>query len=175
MDLVTASHGEYSWLVTEHDLREFLQLCPSVLLGRYVAVTGNDGTSMTLTQDEIAAGWTQVGGIAYSPMLRRIDGLPHPGDNFDEFYVFRSPTQLGERHTDNVFETGIVPGRVRVFVNYFDFLLYEEPDLANLFWKQMGLIQPESYLGDTQQHLTFVTRNLELFSFVKQTLIANPV
>jgi len=42
--------------------------------------------------------------------------------------------------------------------------------LANMFWKQMEWIRPESYIGDGGECLTFVSRNDRLFETVLRRL-----
>ncbi len=172
----TGSCGQYEWLVTEHDLPEFLQLCPDALLGKHIAVTANDSGAMILRSSEIAAGWTESGGIAYSPRLTHLDGLPLSRcGGFDEWYIFNAPTRLGIISTRNVLECPPEPGKITAFVNYYDFLLLDEPSLADLFWRQLALIRPESYLADTDRHLTFVTRDRELYSRAMQILGGAPL
>jgi hypothetical protein len=50
-------------------------------------------------------------GIAYSPKLESVEKLPH--DLYDEWYVFKSPTDLGSRFEGNVFETSIQRAKLR--------------------------------------------------------------
>ena len=175
MSLETGYRNGYEWLITDHDLSEFLQLCPDTILGKYIAVTADDSGPMTLLDAEMAGGWTQANAIAYSPRLLQVDGLPHQGcGHFHEWYVFETPIILGTLFTGNVFEAAMEPGKVAVFVNYLSSRVNADDEVARLFWKQLAWIRPESYLADGDAQLTFVSWNSELFSRVRETLIAHP-
>jgi hypothetical protein len=91
------AHGEYEWLTTtSHDFDSFLTLCPTAVLGKYVAVTSFDSGSLSLSDEEKAAGWESRRGIAYSPLIQSAGTLPERG-GFDEWYVFGTPVDLGEK------------------------------------------------------------------------------
>ena len=64
----------------------------------------------------------------------------------------------------------IEAGHVAVFVNYVSLDLDTHDELARLFWKQLARVQPESYVADADDHLTFVSRDPELFSRVQAAL-----
>lgn len=64
--LTVGSRGSYEWLVTNEDFN-LLQLCPEVVLGKYVAVTSIDSSEFVPTARETATGWQSHGKIAYSP------------------------------------------------------------------------------------------------------------
>lgn len=55
--IATGSHGAYQWLTTGHDMVQFLNLCPPVVIGRYLAVTALDGDVLRLNENEKNAGW----------------------------------------------------------------------------------------------------------------------
>jgi hypothetical protein len=171
MPLTAGSHGAYEWLSADLDLTEFLQSCPEVAVDRYLAVTSNDSGPMALTEREKAEGWIEIGEIAYSPRLLHSEGLPHPlCGYFNEWYLFGAPArQLDAMSRGNAFESKLEPGEVFAFVNYYLFLPSHN-DVTGLFWKQLDWIQPESYVSDTEGHLTFVTRNRELFMSVQAKL-----
>jgi len=59
-----------------------------------------------------------------------------------------------------------------VFVNYPAFVLHDpsERTLADMFWKQLDWVEPESYVADGRDYLTFVTRNAGLLDTVYQRL-----
>jgi len=54
---------------TDHRLREFLSLCPAVILGRHIAITWpvDSGCFKPSEADPRPPGWRSAGGIAYSP------------------------------------------------------------------------------------------------------------
>jgi hypothetical protein len=159
--LVTGSEGLYDWLVTDQQF-DLLQICPDVVLGKYIAITSFDSGALVPTDDEKAAGWERLGNIAYSPKIQNVASLPHAG--YDEWYIFAHPTDLGTSHLkENVFEVPQEQGHVSVLVNY-GFALHppERASLATLFWPQIARIRPESYIADND-YLTFVTMNKALF------------
>ncbi|SRR6266700_377015 len=110
--------GAYEWLTTfSHDFDNLLTLCPTTVLGKYVAVTSFDSGSLDLSSQEKAAGWGTRSGIAYSPLIESVGALPERG-GFDEWYVFGAPVDLGEKGQGNIFEAPLLAGQVEVFVNF---------------------------------------------------------
>jgi hypothetical protein len=109
---VVGSHGEYQWLTrVDYDITGLLELCPDVVLGKYLAVVRRDGTSLHLTDQEQSDGWwtTDVAKVfqgtswgppeyrddwkvAYSPRVTSIHGLPNETRErccgYDEWYAF---------------------------------------------------------------------------------------
>jgi hypothetical protein len=167
--LAIGAHGDYKWLSSRHQLDDLLRLCPSVVLGKYIAVTSIDSGSLSPTDDEKLAGWESRECIGYSPVVESVEALPRAG--WDEWYVFAQPVDLGvSRLRSNMFDPPVTPGEVGVFVNYC-FALHppEWASLADLFWSQIDRIQPESYIADNDR-LTFVTRNESLFAIVCEAL-----
>ena len=172
--IVVGSYGEYKWLTsTGHSIDTMIQLCPEVVLGRYLAVTSTDSGDPKPWAEKLA-GWECRGGIAYSPRLGSTEGLvcqihgPEcPG--FDEWYTFEAPLDLGQVIVDeNPFEEQFRPrpGRLMAFVNY-----YYTPDqtdslLGPMFWRQLEEIRPESYISDGSDCVAFVSRNGFLFDAV---------
>lgn len=162
--LITGSEGPYEWLVSDQQF-DLVQLCPDVVLGKYVAVTSIDSSQLVPTEKETAAGWRSRGGIAYSPRVLSAEGIPSAG--WDEWYIFDKPVDLGTSHlAESIFEAPQERGHVSVFVNY-GFALHpaERANLATLFWPQMMRICPESYVADND-YVTFVSVNKILFSSV---------
>jgi hypothetical protein len=176
--LQTGWHAEYQWLAsTDHCMDAIVELCPEVVLDRHPAVTSIDSGLAWLTDQQRLAKWECRSGVAYSPRLSgtkelffQRDGRDGPG--YDEWYVFEGPpTDLGEIIEGNPFlpELAPRPGRLMVFVNTSAFALHPEL-LADMFWKQMEWIKPESYIGDGGECLTFVSRNQRIFETVLQRL-----
>jgi hypothetical protein len=162
--LTVGSEGLYEWLVSDQQF-DIVQLCPDIVLGKYVAVTSIDSSQLVPTENEAAAGWQSRGGIAYSPQVLSADGIPSAG--WDEWYIFDKPVDLGTSHlAENIFEVPQERGHVSVFVNY-GFALHpaERAKLASLFWPQMARIRPDSYVADND-YLTFVSANKTVFSSV---------
>jgi hypothetical protein len=130
--LMIGSHGLYEWFVTDQQF-DLLQLCPEVVLGKYIAITSIDSGPLVPTDEETAAGWESRGKVAYSPKVQKIKGLPREG--WDEWYIFANPADLGTSHLqENVFEMPQEQRHVSVFVNYC-FALHQPgmKDLAKLF------------------------------------------
>src|SRR5437763_3771845 len=158
----------YEWLVTDEDF-DLLQLCPEIVLVKYVAVTSIDSGQFIPTDKENAAGWQSRAKIAYSPKLENAEELPLEG--WDEWYVFSTPTDLGTSHLEeNIFEVPQEQGHLSVLVNY-GFALYppERASLTDLFWPQMARIGPESYVANND-YLNFVSMNKAVFANVRATV-----
>jgi hypothetical protein len=167
------ARGEYQWLTSgQHDLAALLQMCPQVVLGKYIAVTSFDSGPLILNDDEVSAGWRARNDIAYSPKIQSVDKLTH-GERagWNEWYVFGAPMDLGQMFSGNVFEYPLQPGTVAAFVNYSGFSFHTPimKDLADLFWKQLEWICPESYIADGDI-LNFASRDKRLFAGVLQSL-----
>lgn len=168
--LTVGSQGDYEWLVTDEKF-DLLQLCPEVVLGKYVAVTSIDSSEFVPTEKETAAGWQSHGKIAYSPKIRRADDLPR--EAWDEWYIFSDPADLGKSYLqENVFQVPQGKGHLSVFVNYC-FALHqpEMNSLVTLFWQQMEWVRPESYMADND-YLNFVSMNKALFASVHDAVKA---
>jgi len=158
------SEGLYEWLVTDQQF-DLLQLCPDIVLGKYVAITSIDSGSLVPTEKEMAAGWQSRGKIAYSPQIQSVAEVPSAG--WDEWYIFDMAVDLGTSDLgENIFEAPQEQGHISVFVNYC-FALHqpEMKKLATLFWLQMARIRPESYVADND-YLSFVSMNKALFASV---------
>lgn len=163
--LTTGSQGPYEWLATDENF-DLLQICPKIVLGKYVAITSIDSSEFVPTDQETATGWRSHGRIADSPKIQNVEELAREG--WDEWYIFDNLIDLGNSHLgDNVFEVPREEGHLSVFVNY-GFALHP-PDrskgLADMFWQQLARIGPESYMADND-YLSFVTMNKALFATV---------
>jgi hypothetical protein len=158
----------YEWLVTDEDF-DLLELCPEIVLGKYIAVTSIDSGQFVLADKETAAGWQSRAKIAYSPKIENPEDLTLEG--WDEWYIFNTPTDLGTSHlAENIFEVPQEPGHLSVLVNY-GFALHppDRAKLADLFWPQMARIRSESYVANND-YLTFVTMNEGLFARVRDAV-----
>ena len=162
--LASGSRGLYDWLVTDQHF-DLLQLCPEIILGKYIAITSIDSGALVPTAEEMGAGWQSRGSIAYSPKIKSVEGVPRAG--WDEWYIFDNPTNLGVSHlAENIFEVPQEQGHVSVFVNYCFGLHHPEmKDIATLFWQQIERIRPESYVADND-YLNFATMKKSLFASV---------
>jgi hypothetical protein len=150
--------GKYDcfyWLTSTEDYSgTILEVCPEVVLGRYLAVTSVDGGVMRLTESQLAAGWEVRRGIGYSLKLDRVGDVPHQLDGpdapgYDELYTFEDRCDLGERSQGNIFleQFAPAPGRTAVFVSWSSFVLHSsDPNvqpLLDLFWPQLWRLNPE--------------------------------
>ena len=55
---IIGSHGQYQWLTSvDQDISSLLQICPNVLLDKYLAVTSMDSAQLLLTDQEKSEGW----------------------------------------------------------------------------------------------------------------------
>jgi hypothetical protein len=93
--LTVGSQGLYEWLVTDRQF-DLLQVCPDVVLGKYVAITSFDGGPLVPTSGERLLGWESRGRIAYSPKIQNVASLPRA--EYDEWYIFGRPADLGTSH-----------------------------------------------------------------------------
>ncbi len=166
--LTTGSHGLYEWLVTDQEF-DLLQVCPEVVLGKYIAITSIDSGALALSDGQKAAGWETRERIAYSPQIESVEDVPRAG--WDEWYIFDKPGDLGTSHlAENIFEVPQGSGNLSVFVNYC-FTLHRPDVHVDLFWPQLLRIQPETYVADSEW-LVFVTLNKALFARVRDALSA---
>ncbi|HKF46873.1 MAG TPA: hypothetical protein VKB38_05905 [Terracidiphilus sp.] len=168
----SGANGDYRWIVADATIGELLGMVPESVLGKYVAVTSFDPGPLALTEEQEAKGWHSCEGIAYSPKIESIENLPH--DNFDEWYVFREPRNLGclVCSDANPWVSEFAPQRVHVFVNYsssFGLHLAESRALAELFWEQLDWMQPETYISHGDR-LTVVTRDHHLMTAIVTAL-----
>lgn len=165
------SQDNYEWLVTDENF-DLLELCPEIVLGKYVAATSIDSGQLIPTDKGTAAGWQNRAKIAYSPKIENAQDLPREG--WDEWYIFNTPTDLGiSHHGENIFEVPQEQGHLSVLVNY-GFALHPREragHLVDLFWPQMARIRPESYVADND-YLTFVSMNKALFGSVRDAVKA---
>jgi hypothetical protein len=181
--IYTGTRGPHYWLTSiEQYMGAVVQLCPDVIPGRYLTVTAIDGGTPWLTDAQRAAGWRLRSGMAHSQRVSAIeelfyqrDGADGPG--YDEWYLFDTPAQhLGEILAGNPFveENKPRPGRLLVFVVWGGFALHEmdpaEQTFTDMFWQQMDWIQPEVYISDGRESLTFVCKDRGLFESVHDRL-----
>ncbi len=138
---------------------DLLCRCPSVLLGKHVAIPTRDGGPLVLSEDEVRAGWHEAGGVAYSPRLSSLVDVPSA--EYEELYVFTHPTVLG---------------KVEQFVNYYGFSLRDPApgqcdweqflrEVQERFWNTMESSGAESYVAEGDVFL-FVTANAQAYSVV---------
>ena len=168
----TGSQGPYLWLTaSDESIDSLLEVCPQVVLNKYVAITSLDSGSVRLNEEEKRLGWESRNGIAYSPRIQSIEKLPH--EWYDEWYVFTSPSDLGKLWQGNVFEAPLQRGNVAAFVNFGGFSLHDTvmKDLADLFWKQLDSIHPESVILDGD-FFNFVSCDQESFEAVRAAFCA---
>ncbi|CAE6824552.1 hypothetical protein [Paraburkholderia haematera] len=127
---------------------EDLVLCyPELVLGRYVAIASCDSGPYAPTDEEFTAGWSKIGALAVSPLVKVISQLPMPG--FDEWYVYDRLLKL-EPHANFVNRLGFSPLNV-------DDTYTEE------FWRQVIKLEPLHVLGSGTPGLFLVTRDKTLF------------
>lgn len=180
--LMVGSHSPYQWLTSDQEnMNEILRQCPEVVLGRYAAITTYDSGDFRPTDRDTAAGWESRNGIAYSRQIRTPADLPEcakwePAELYQEWYLFEAPVELGTLARGNVFVRPPEPGRTIAFINYRSLILHdpEEKQFTDLFWMQLEALRPESYFGEGQDYLTFVTRNPAFFDSVLKKLKSLP-
>lgn len=180
--MTTGTHGGYGWLEVDHDLGEFMSLCPDAIVGKYLAITAVDSGSFAPSERDLAVGWSANSGIAYSPRVESFATLPSDCScreccGYDEWYIFESqPPSLGSVCHANVFTSEIGHGNVFQFINFIGFRFSDAQmkDIAGLFWRQMDWVRPESYVGEGADCLLFATRNSQLYDAVRGALTKQP-
>ena len=180
--LMAGSHGPYQWLTSDQEnMNEILRQCPEVSLRRYAAITTYDDNEFRPTERDREAGWESRNGIAYSRQIRTPADLPEcaksePAELYQEWYLFEAPVELGTISRGNVFVPPPGPGWTMAFISYRSLILHdpEKKELTDLFWRQLEALRPESYFGEGQDYLTFVTRNPAFFDSVLQRLKSLP-
>ncbi len=183
--IFSGTHGQYYWLTsTEQYIGHLVQLCPDLFVGHYLTVTAIDSGLPWLTDAQAAAGWSLRSGMAYSERISSLDELSYQHDGkdypgYDEWYVFSGPSpDLGETLNGNPFSEGNEPqpGRLLVFVGWGAFVLHDPaPDMQlinEMFWRQLDWIQPDAYVSDGRDHLTFVCKDEAVFESVHRRLRA---
>ncbi len=169
--LQIGKNGRYDWVVTGHSLEKILQACPELVVGKYIAVTSFDSGPLGLNPEDIIAGWKSRNDIAYSPQLSAFGCIPR--DQYEEWYVFDRPTDLGgmDPGNRNVFDICPQERQVSTVVNFGGFAFHDPnaDDLTDLFWRQLDWIQPESYVADGNR-LNLASRNTDLFARIVQVL-----
>jgi hypothetical protein len=87
--------------------------------------------------------------------------------------VFESQTDLGEVADPaiNIFEQPMQSRRVPAFVNFggFAFPRPEMEALTSLFWEQLDLLRPESYIADGD-YLNIASANQQVFETMREAL-----
>ncbi len=174
-------HASYQCLTATGDvyMGTLLRLCPEAVLNRYLAVTSYDSGVRHLSETESSAGWRSRDDIAYSPLVESVDslqfqrdGLDSPG--YDEWYVLEAPRDLGRVFHGNYFEFQPGCGQIMVFVNTFAFVLHDPdpymPGILDIFWNQLELVQPETFIADGRDCLTLVSKNEALIDNTQERL-----
>lgn len=144
-------------------------------------MTSLDSGTRRLSEEETAAGWQLRGDVAYSPLVNSVDtlryqrdGLDFPG--YDEWYVFETPRDLGRIFHGNYFEFKPGCGDILVFVNTPAFVLHDSqpylPGILDIFWNQIKMIDPQTFIADERDFLTFVTKRKMVLENLKERLLA---
>jgi hypothetical protein len=170
--MFTGSHGPYQWLVDRRSgIGHLIKECPNVLLGRYLVITSFDTGSLHPNADETADGWFFENQLTYTPRLESLSLLPY--EEYDEWYVFTSPTRLS---SCNVFikfggftlanpEESIAELHPSWDQVAADALADEQMSQQAQFWSQLERFDAESYIADGDNFI-FATANASFFSCV---------
>jgi hypothetical protein len=112
------------------------QHAPELVVGRFLVNTSFDSGFLTLSPEEIAAGWRMVDRLAHTSKISDIAQLPH--DQYDEWLAFDCPVEVSE------FET---------MVNYGSFTPIDfawEEKLEN-YWQQILHWRPRHAFGENDR------------------------
>jgi hypothetical protein len=140
--------GDYFWIEwQEAFLSDLISAFPELVINNFLINTSFNSGTLGLSNEEIKLGWTKNNELTISPLVT--DDLDIPNCQYDEWYVFDSPT---------TFES------YEVFVNYWKFSLEDFlTDIQERFWKQIESLSPETYLAEGD-FLICVTKNEKLFN-----------
>jgi len=168
----TGMRGAYTWFQSSaHYLSVLIDRVPSIVVGKYVAISAYEGAQLTLTGDEMKMGWQQYSRISLSPIIQRPSEIPQ--NQFDEWYTF----------------TGLKPLDItEVFINYGGFTLAQsasdnpflpesvkkknvkEHSIMNQrqkrFWQQIEENKPDSFLAESDK-LIVVSKDPDVISELK--------
>jgi hypothetical protein len=168
--LHTGKHGQYWWLVSEHQVRSLVDLVVQFHSRLRLCVTSFDSAPLRPTDEEVAEGWSTQGDVAISPPI--INGMWIPHEQYDEWYLFDSPNLEHEK--------------IEVFVGFGRFTLaapaevYDTFDptwersgldwivpIQERFWLQLERLKPESYVA-IGWHDILASRNEEFIRCVRE-------
>lgn len=143
--------ADYYWIEWDERskfLKDLLSEYPQLVIDKYLVNTSFDSGSLSLSSEEIEQGWHTKDSLTFSPQIKTVESIS--GYGYDEWYVFNSPKTMGD---------------IEVFVNYLGFSLHQSmfAEIQKAFWKQIELLQPESFLAEGD-NLICVTKAENLFS-----------
>jgi hypothetical protein len=128
---------------------------PELVLGHYLVNTSFDSGFLPLSDSERQNGWSMVGQLAHSPLIRDIAQIPD--DLYCEWLVFERPVQVGE------FES---------MVDYCSFtpVDFDWDEKRERFWNQVTGLQPLHVIGENSR-VYLVSRDESL---VRKIMNAEP-
>lgn len=156
-------------------LADIVELCPQMVIDRFVFITSIDSGLVQLDEDRLKAGWKPMGKrrknfdwshdecenpLALSPRVSNPVILPT--GTYDEWYLFTKEPQID---TVEVFANGN-------FSPTFGYAEMKENhahvELEQHFWNQIAELDPLAYIADNQS-FSFVTQDTSLY---EQVLLA---
>jgi hypothetical protein len=174
--MLLGKNGKWSWLTSKAAcLADVVELCPQLVIDRFVLITSLDSGLVQLDEERLKAGWKPMckrrrnfdwsheeweDPLALSPRIS--DPKILPTDMYDEWYVFYTEPQIDT---------------IEVFVNWgfsptFGHTGFQElsthKELEEHFWDQLAVINPRAYIAHNVE-LSFVTSDELLF---EQVMIA---
>jgi hypothetical protein len=152
LTVTAGQYGPFWWAEVQPgvDLYDLALLCPQLVLGKQIAIVTFDAGPLVPTDEEKMQGWSEEGGVAYTPEITDLERLPTAW--CDEWYV-NPPKGLARA--------------ILQFVTYSTFTLLDAPTPAVLaqqvsFWRQLVATQPETYLSSNEARSIVVTRSKAL-------------
>ncbi len=152
LELERDGYHALSW-ANRPDLRisTLWEKCPELVIGKYLVNTSYDSGRLTMSDEEMEAGWRMIGALAHSPRIRSTGEIPH--DQFDEWLVFDQP---------------VVVEKFETFVNYTIFSPTNgdqdwEWCERDGFWSQVLRLNPLHVIGENDA-LYVVSRDKDLIS-----------
>ncbi len=173
--MILGKNGKWMWLTSKAAcLKDVVELCPQLVIDRFVLITSYDSGYVTLTDEHLHAGWQYTGGdaqifewrpvrdgqFALSPRVSNAAMLPI--DMYDEWYVFYKPPVI---HQLKIFvNAGFSPTSGKVGLAEETSSEYYE-EFETHFWQQLSELDPRAYVADNF-NLSFVTSDEILFEQV---------
>lgn len=153
-------------------LADIVELCPQMVIDRFVFITSLDSGLVQLNEDRLKTGWKPMGKrrknfewshdewedpLALSPRVS--NAMILPTDMYDEWYLFTEEPQIDT---------------IEVFVNWnfsptFGYAGMKELDthveLEEHFWNQIAELNPLAYIAYNES-FSFVTQDAPLYEQV---------
>jgi hypothetical protein len=152
----SGTHNGYYWIEwVNGNIGTLLTEAPELFIAHYLVNTSLDSRTIKIGGEYFKKGWRNFGELAISPPIMDVDEIP--SDQFDEWYILKSPPVL------NLY------AGCEVFVNYAGFSLHsiQFKETQTRFWNQIDKILPDAYVSEGD-NLIFVTQEKKVIEKIVQ-------